>query len=415
MLEINGKPMIQLVLENLKLSGFKDFYISVNYKEELIKKFFKKMKYFDVNIKFLHEKKKLGTIGALSLLKEQSFKNILVINSDVMTNINFDSMLKFHNKHKSDMTIGVKKISKKFDYGIVMHEKNKVVEFQEKPNLSFDICAGVYIFSKKIVKNIPKETNYDVNQVITKSLNLKKNLKTFQIFENWSDIGNMKDYNFYKNVLKNKKILITGAGGFIGSHLVDRLIKSGHKVTALCKYNSSNSWGWLDQYKINTKKNLKVILGDIRDENFIDTLISKNQVVFHLAALIGIPYSYIAPKSYLETNISGTMNILNSSLRHKIKKVLITSTSEVYGTTVSVPMTENHILQAQSPYSASKISADKITESYFRSFDLPVTIVRPFNTYGPRQSERAIIPTVIGQILNKQKKLSLVIITSKRL
>ena len=207
--------------------------------------------------------------------------------------------------------------------------------------------------------------------------------------------------------LKNKKILITGAGGFIGSHLVDRLIKTGHKVTALCKYNSSNSWGWLDQYKINTKKNLKVILGDIRDENFIDTLISKNQVVFHLAALIGIPYSYIAPKSYLETNISGTMNILNSSLRHKIKKVLITSTSEVYGTAVSVPMTENHILQAQSPYSASKISADKIAESYFRSFDLPVTIVRPFNTYGPRQSERAIIPTIIGQILNKQKKIEL--------
>ncbi len=202
MLEINGKPMIQLVLENLKLSGFKDFYISVNYKAELIKKYFKKMKYFDVNIKFLHEKKKLGTIGALSLLKEQSFKNILVINSDVMTNINFDSMLTFHNKHKSDMTIGVKKISKKFDYGIVLHDKNKVVEFQEKPNLSFDICAGVYILSKKIVKNIPKETNYDVNQLITKSLNLKKNLKTFQIFENWSDIGNMKDYNFYKNVFK---------------------------------------------------------------------------------------------------------------------------------------------------------------------------------------------------------------------
>ena len=207
--------------------------------------------------------------------------------------------------------------------------------------------------------------------------------------------------------LRNKRILITGAGGFIGSHLVDSLINTGHNVTALCKYNSSNSWGWLNHYKIKPKKNLKVTLGDIRDENFIDSLIAKNQVVFHLAALIGIPYSYVAPKSYLETNISGTMNILNSSLRHKIKKILITSTSEVYGSAVSVPMNESHILQAQSPYSASKISADKIAESYFRSFDLPVTIVRPFNTYGPRQSGRAIIPTVIGQILSNHKKIEL--------
>lgn len=202
MLEINGKPMIQLVIENLKLSGFKNFYISVNYKANLIKDYLKKMKNFDVNIDFLHEKKRLGTIGSLTLLKEGSFNNILVINSDVMTNINFDSMLKFHNKHKSDMTIGVKKISQKIDFGIVLHEKNKVHEFQEKPDLSFDICAGVYILNKKIVRQIPKDTNYDVNHLIAKSLKLRRNIKSFQIFEDWSDIGNMKEYNFYKNVSK---------------------------------------------------------------------------------------------------------------------------------------------------------------------------------------------------------------------
>lgn len=207
--------------------------------------------------------------------------------------------------------------------------------------------------------------------------------------------------------LKNKKVLVTGAGGFIGSHLVDKLLKLGIKTTALCKYNSMNSWGWLNHYKIRPNKNLQVILGDIRDENLVDSILSSVDIVFHLAALIGIPYSYIAPKSYLDTNITGTMNVLNSSLRHRIKKVLITSTSEVYGSAVNIPMSESHILQAQSPYSASKISADKLAESYFKSFNLPVTIVRPFNTYGPRQSERAIIPTVIGQILNNQKKIEL--------
>lgn len=202
MLKINGKPMLQLVIDNLKLFGFHKFIISINYKANLIKKYFQKNVDQEVSISFIHEKKRLGTIGALTLLKELKFKNVLVINADVMTGINYNSMLSFHLKNKTHMTIGVKKISKKIDYGVVINKNNRVSNFQEKPEISFDVCAGVYIIKKDLIKLIPINTYYDINQLILKSLNNKKILKSFQIFENWSDIGNMKDYNFYLNVSK---------------------------------------------------------------------------------------------------------------------------------------------------------------------------------------------------------------------
>lgn len=202
MLKINGKPMLQLVIDNLKLYGFHKFIISVNYKANLIKKYFQKNVDQEASVSFIHEKKRLGTIGALTLLKESKFKNILVINADVMTGINYNSMLSFHFKNKADMTIGVKKISKKIDYGVVINKNNRVSNFQEKPEISFDVCAGVYVIKEDLIKLIPRDTYYDINQLILKSLNNKKILKSFQIFENWSDIGNMKDYNSYLNVFK---------------------------------------------------------------------------------------------------------------------------------------------------------------------------------------------------------------------
>ena len=202
MLKINGKPMLQLVIDNLKLYGFHRFIISINYKANLIKKYFQKNVDQEVSVSFIHEKKRLGTIGALTLLKESKFKNILVINADVMTGINYNSMLSFHYKNKADMTIGVKKISKKIDYGVVINKNNRVSNFQEKPEISFDVCAGVYVIKEDLIKLIPRDTYYDINQLILKSLNNKKILKPFQIFENWSDIGNMKDYNSYLNVFK---------------------------------------------------------------------------------------------------------------------------------------------------------------------------------------------------------------------
>ncbi len=198
-----------------------------------------------------------------------------------------------------------------------------------------------------------------------------------------------------------RKVLVTGAGGFIGSHLTERLVELGARVRAFVHYNSLGKWGWLDNSPVVDK--IEVISGDIADRDSVRKAVSGMEYVFHLAALIGIPYSYQAPSSYVQTNIVGTLNILQSSLEEGVKRVLHTSTSETYGSARYVPIDEEHPLQGQSPYSATKIGADKLAESFHKSFGLPVSIVRPFNTYGPRQSARAIIPTVITQGLTRSE------------
>jgi len=201
------------------------------------------------------------------------------------------------------------------------------------------------------------------------------------------------------------KVLVTGAGGFVGSHLVEKCIEAGHEVTAFVRYNSKNSWGWLETSK--HKQNIKVLSGDIRDFDSVNAAMEGIHTVFHLAALIGIPYSYVSPLAYVKTNIEGTYNVLESARRRGTANVLVTSTSETYGTAQTVPMDEKHPMVGQSPYSASKIGADNLSVSYARSFDLPVKIVRPFNIYGPRQSARAIIPSIIIQILSGKRQLKL--------
>lgn len=193
-----------------------------------------------------------------------------------------------------------------------------------------------------------------------------------------------------------KRVLVTGADGFIGSHLVEALVHQNYEVNALCLYNSFNSWGWLDSSP--SKNDFKVLTGDIRDSRFCREITKNVDIVFHLAALIAIPYSYSAPESYLETNIKGTLNILSASMDNGVSRFLHTSTSEVYGTALTVPITETHPLQPQSPYSASKIGADALAMSFWHSFKFPISVVRPFNTYGPRQSARAVIPTIISQL-----------------
>jgi NAD dependent epimerase/dehydratase len=200
-------------------------------------------------------------------------------------------------------------------------------------------------------------------------------------------------------------VLITGAGGFIGSHLTEKLLSSSEKVRAFVRYNSKNNWGWLEHSPY--KKDIEVITGDIRDYDSVYQAVKGCSVVFHLAALIGIPYSYVSPQAYIKTNIDGTYNILQASRELDVEQVLLTSTSETYGTAQYVPIDEKHPSVGQSPYSATKIASDQLGISYYKSFQLPVKIVRPFNTYGPRQSARAIIPTVISQILNGKKILTL--------
>ena len=196
------------------------------------------------------------------------------------------------------------------------------------------------------------------------------------------------------------KIFITGSEGFIGSHLTEKLVAEGFKVKALAMYNFKNSIGWLETIDKKIFKEIEIVKGDIRDIDFLNNQLKKIDTVIHLAALIGIPYSYVSSRSYLETNVSGTLNILQAALKNGTNKIINTSTSEVYGSAIKVPISEKHLLQGQSPYSATKIAADQIAFSFFKSFNLPVVTLRPFNTYGPRQSMRAVIPTIINQILN---------------
>lgn len=212
--------------------------------------------------------------------------------------------------------------------------------------------------------------------------------------------------------LVNKKILVTGADGFIGSHLTELLLAGGNKVKALSYYNSFNYWGWLED--IPESKNLEVISGDVRDPHYCKEIVKEVDIIFHLAALIAIPYSYVAPDLYIDTNIKGTLNICQAAKENGNIKVINTSTSEVYGTAQYIPIDEKHPLQPQSPYSASKIGADAIAMSFFNTFDLPITIVRPFNTYGPRQSARAVIPSIITQIAAGKKQIKLGDITPTR-
>ncbi|USU14106.1 NAD-dependent 4,6-dehydratase LegB (plasmid) [Sphingomonadaceae bacterium OTU29THOMA1] len=207
-------------------------------------------------------------------------------------------------------------------------------------------------------------------------------------------------------------ILVTGADGFIGSHLVEHLLGKGHRVTALCMYNSFNYWGWLDT--IPAHDNLSIISGDIRDPHFCRTIARDQECIFHLAALIAIPYSYHAPASYVDTNVTGTLNMCQAAMDAGVRRFIHTSTSEVYGTALYVPIDEKHPLQPQSPYSASKIGSDAMAMSFYNAFDLPLTIARPFNTYGPRQSARAVIPTIIGQIASGQTQIKLGDVTPTR-
>lgn len=203
------------------------------------------------------------------------------------------------------------------------------------------------------------------------------------------------------------QVLVTGADGFIGSHLTEALVREGHQVRAFLQYNSFNSWGWLDHCESEIEGQFEPFLGDIRDATSVREAMHGIDVVFHLAALIAIPYSYQAPNSYVDTNVTGTLNVVQAAKELGTKKVIHTSTSEVYGTALTVPITEEHPLQGQSPYSASKIGADAIAMSFYHSFETPIAIARPFNTYGPRQSARAIIPTIISQIASGKRELSL--------
>lgn len=214
--------------------------------------------------------------------------------------------------------------------------------------------------------------------------------------------------------LAGKKVLVTGSEGFIGSHLTEKLVENGADVTALVQYNSFNNWGWLESFDKEVRNSINIITGDVREYDCMRKVIKGQNIVFHLAALIAIPYSYVSPMAYVRTNVEGTTNVLEACREYDIEKIVHTSTSETYGTALYVPIDENHPMQGQSPYSASKIAADKIAESFYKSFNTPVATIRPFNTYGPRQSARAVIPTIISQILSGENRIKLGSLTPTR-
>lgn len=209
------------------------------------------------------------------------------------------------------------------------------------------------------------------------------------------------------SLLQGKSVLVTGADGFIGSHLCERLVKLGARTRAFCIYNSQGSWGWLDRADAAVREELDVRLGDIRDARFVEAACEKIDIVFHLAALIAIPYSYVAPESFVDTNVRGTLNVLEGARRANVQRLVHTSTSEVYGTPATLPIRETHPLKPQSPYAATKVAADQLVLSYHLSYGLPATVLRPFNTFGPRQSARAVVPTMISQLLAGRQELQL--------
>ena len=215
-------------------------------------------------------------------------------------------------------------------------------------------------------------------------------------------------------MLKNQRVLVTGADGFIGSHLTEALVRDGAEVRAFCLYNSNGSAGWLDRADPEIRQSIEFVLGDVRDERFVEQACDGIEIVFHLAALIAIPYSYAAPSSFVETNVTGTLNVLEAVRRNGCRLLIHTSTSEVYGTPETVPITEGHPVKGQSPYSATKIAADKLAEAYHASFATPVVTLRPFNTYGPRQSTRAVIPTMLSQLISGSRNVRLGSLTPKR-
>lgn len=229
---------------------------------------------------------------------------------------------------------------------------------------------------------------------------MSKNLYVVETWRNYMEV--------------NKKILVTGSDGFIGSHLTETLVRNGHKVKAFVYYNSFNSWGWLDTLPREVLDEIEIFTGDIRDPNGVREAIKGIEQIFHLAALIAIPFSYHSPDSYVDTNIKGTLNVLQAAKDYDLERVLVTSTSEVYGSAQYIPIDERHPFQGQSPYSATKIGADRLAESFYRSFNMPITIVRPFNTYGPRQSSRAVIPTIITQLLAGKEEIKLGSLTPTR-
>ena len=405
MLPIGGRPLMALIIDGLRQSGIHRVSVTTHYEAEKITDYFGDGSAHGVELSYLPEERPLGTAGGLGLLEPWS-EPVLVINGDILTSVDFASMLDYHREHSADLTVAVWKHELEVPYGVVANDGVRVLGVDEKPIYSFFVNAGIYLLEPSVQRYIPQDQRMDMTDLIQCLIDDGRTVVSFLVREYWTDIGLQADYerapgttSVGKSSWTGKRVLVTGAGGFIGSHLTERLVALGARASAFVRYDSVGSWGWLDTSSV--KDDVEVIADDLRDGDAVRTAVHGADIVFHLAALIGIPYSYHAPLSYVRTNVEGTLNVLQAARAAGVGLVVHTSTSEVYGSARRTPIAEDHPLQGQSPYAASKIGADKLAEAFHLSFGLPVTTVRPFNTFGPRQSARAVIPTIVTQALRE--------------
>ena len=412
MLPVAGRPILERILLHLVGGGITRVFLAVNYLANVIEEHFGDGTQFGAEVSYLREQPEspLGTGGALGLLGKQASlpDPVLVVNGDLITQFSIADILDHHEASKAVATIAVRKHTYEVPYGVVIAGGGGYLTgMTEKPLHSWLINAGIYVLDPSLFDRVPPHSEYPLTDLL-ETMCLKESVSPSGISTRsgtTSAVSAIFPRSWRTMSLTGRTVLVTGADGFIGSHLAERLTSQGACVRALCLYNSRGSNGWLDDSEV--RDEMEIVLGDIRDPSLMREVVSGVEIVFHLAALIAIPYSYVAPASYVETNVCGTLNMLEAARACHVQRFVQTSTSEVYGNAPQLPIHEASPLRAQSPYSATKIAADKLCEAYALSFGLPVTILRPFNTYGPRQSRRAVIPTILTQLLRGSPSVNL--------
>ena len=386
MVKIAGRPILERIVLHLVGFGIRRIFISVNYLSEIIEQFFGDGSAYGCRIEYLRESKPLGTGGSLSLLPEKPEHPVLVLNGDLLTEFDLADMIAFHQDGNYAATVGVHEYVQTVPLGVLDITDNRITGFARNrrspiPPMPASTCSIP-------AARIPKDEAYRPALVEDclgarggrGRLPHRRRVARYRLSPG---VGPGPGPGATTMNWKGRKVLVTGAAGFIGSHLAERLVEEGAEVRALVHYNALGSAGWLDESP--RRGELDIMAGDITDAESVHRAVAGREVVFHLAALIAIPYSYRAPASYVRTNISGTLHVLQAARDCAVARLVHTSTSEVYGTAKYVPIDERHPLQGQSPYSASKIGADKMVEAFCRSFGVPAVTVRPSNTFGPRQ------------------------------
>ncbi len=411
MLRVAGRPILERIVLHLVGHGIRRMFVSVNYLGHVIEDHFGDGSAYGARIEYLREAEALGTAGSLTLLPSLPEAPILVMNGDLVTSADVGGLLDAHAASGAVATVGVRRYLHTVPFGCVERDGDRVVRLEEKPTLARDVNSGIYAISPVLLERVPVGRASSMPDLLEGALDRGERVAAYRgggrLDRRRPARPARPGAGWRVSGLRDVPVLVTGADGFIGSHLAERLAAEGARVRAFCLYNSRGSAGWLDESDPALRASMEVVFGDIRDARFVERAAEGAEVVFHLAALIAIPYSYHAPESFVDTNVRGTLNVLEAARRAGARRFVQTSTSEVYGTPAELPIRETHPLNAQSPYAATKVAADQLSLAFGRSFGLPVVVLRPFNTYGPRQSQRAVLPTMLRQLLAGRQEIRL--------